>query len=111
MSNRFGLLLEILTEAFQAPVSEEDYYNIIAALRAYDTQRCTQKEEQTELKARGWPLTYHPCDNMERLRYAFVFAPEDNKKIGGLLKSGWSGSELRLPTAAVATRASSATES
>ena len=85
MTSRFGVILDILKEAFTSPVSERDYYRIVAAVEAYGENRCSREEEQEDLMVRGFPLDYHPCEHMENLRFGMVFCSEDNKKIGELL--------------------------
>ena len=81
----FSLILDILIEAFNSPVSEYDYHQIVTLLREYNTQRWPADLEQSELAARGFPIVYHPCDHMEQLRFAFSFGAEDNKKIHDIL--------------------------
>ena len=74
--SRFGVILDILTEAFKNPVSEEDYYKIVDLLRKYIREDTTA--EQHELAIRGFPSSYHPCDHMERIRFGMTFGGKDN---------------------------------
>ena len=76
MSSKFGVILDIMTEAFKSPVSEEDYYKIVELLRNYIREDPTA--EQHELAIRGYPAHYHPCDHMERIRFAMTFGGKDN---------------------------------
>jgi hypothetical protein len=85
MVNNFGILLDILTEAFHNTVSENDYQMILETLRQYSQSRCDIATEQYELVTRGWPLTYHPCDHKERIRFAMYFGEKDNTHIQELL--------------------------
>lgn len=82
----FGILLDILKEAFQNPVSEKDYHMIVDSLKNYNFNRNDKESEVNELKNKGWPLTYHPCDHMERIRFAMVFGEKDNEYIQSLLR-------------------------
>lgn len=85
MPTRFGLILDILDEAFRTLVSEKDYYEIVDILQEYSDNRDDVSIEQQELKQKGWPLTYHPCDHMQRLRFAMTFGESDNVRIRELL--------------------------
>lgn len=83
---KFGILLDILIESFSKNVSERDYHMIVNALREYDSSRCDTETEQRELAAHGYPLTYHPCDHMERIRSAMTFGEIDNPRVQELLQ-------------------------
>ena len=83
MSSKFGIILDILLEFFSNPVSENDYHNIVNAIREYSNAR--ENNEQHELAIRGLPSTYHPCDHNERIRYAMVFGEKNNMRIGELI--------------------------
>ena len=83
MSSKFGIILDILLESFRNPVSENDYHNIVNAIREYSNAR--EDNEQHELAIRGLPLTYHPCDHNERIRHSMVFTDKDNERVGELL--------------------------
>jgi hypothetical protein len=82
----FGKLLDVLSIAFRFPVSERDYHDIVCLLRDYDDSgRTSVDEERSELERRGWPVTYHPCDHMENVRWGMVFGSEDNARIREML--------------------------
>lgn len=85
MVSKFGIILDILKEAFSTPVSERDYYRIVEVLRNYKLNPCEPTTEQEELVARKWPLHYHPCDHMENIRFGLCFCGEDNIRIQELL--------------------------
>ena len=87
MSHAFSIILDILQEAFNSLVSERDYHMIVACLREYSASEHNADIEKSELARRGWPLDYHPCEHMERLRFAFVFGGEDNPRIQHALAS------------------------
>lgn len=87
MSNSFGILLDILKEAFTTHASEKDYHMIVEVLRKYVDSPCDTSVEHDELAKRGWPLTYHPCHHMERIRYAIQFSRHDNLLIKELIQT------------------------
>lgn len=84
---RFGIILDILSESFHGIISEQDYVNIVNLLRDYDRSRDDTSIEKQELVDRGWPLNYHPCDHMERIRFATVFGKDDNVRIKELFST------------------------
>jgi hypothetical protein len=86
MTSQFGILLDILKEAFQSPISERDYHMIVELLRNYNNSRIHKESELNELQSRGWPLNYDPCEHMERIRFAMVFGEKDNDVVQTLLK-------------------------
>jgi hypothetical protein len=47
---------------------------MVKILRHYDTRRQSPEDEQAILARVGWPLTYHPCDHMENIRWGCVFS-------------------------------------
>lgn len=79
--SQFGTILDILMEAFKNPVSEQDYHNIVELLRAYKRDDVMKEQEMKELSIREFPLTYHPCDHMERIRFAMTFTQNNNERI------------------------------
>ena len=85
MASRFGILLDILMEAFRNPVSETDYYTIVQVLQDYTEARSDTIQEQEELAKRGLPINYHPCDHMERIRFGMVFGNNRNSRIKDLV--------------------------
>ncbi len=87
MSNRFGILLDILKIAFKEPVSENDYHRIVEAIRNYDKSRISPEEEKAELRRVGWPETYHPCDYAERIRFFLNFGEKNHPLIQEKLRS------------------------
>lgn len=87
MASKFGIILDVLIEAFKNSVSEQDYCNIVKILREYTNSRENLEIEQDELKNRGYPLDYHPCDHMERIRFAMTFGKYNNTRINDLLLS------------------------
>lgn len=78
MTTQFGIILDILTEAFKHPVSEHDYTTIVGILRDYSCNRNSIVVEQHELTIRKFPPGYHPCDHMENIRFAMVFGENNN---------------------------------
>jgi hypothetical protein len=88
MSNKFGIILDMLKESFQNPVSVNDCCMIVDCMREYAKTRpeITSSDEERELARIGYPLTYHPCDHMERVRFAMHFRDEDNERVQGMLQ-------------------------
>ena len=87
MTSKFGIIIDILNEAFKNPVSEHDYYMIVEVLRNYSLSRCDAATERHELLARGWSITYDPCEYMERIRFAMCFGGKDNSRIQDMLRT------------------------
>lgn len=87
MSNRFRLQLDMLKESFSNPVSENDYHEIVGCLRDYSTNRCDPTIEAHELREHGFPSDYHPCDHLERIRFAMTFNSKDNTRIRELINA------------------------
>ena len=75
----------MLSTEFRSIVSVNDYCNIVACLREYDRKRDPVESEKYQLNIRGWPETYHPCDQMENIRWAFGFGGLGTKQIEELL--------------------------
>lgn len=84
MSTRFGIIIDLLIEAFRNFASEGDYYDIVNILRSYELSRDSSFLERTELEARGWPLDYDPCEHIENIRMCMAFG-NDNLRIKELL--------------------------
>lgn len=82
MTNQFMVLLRMLKVLFEGPtVSEDQYHDVITCMRRYDTDRVPVETEQAALLEIGYPVTYHPCDHMERIRFCTVFGkPSANLK-------------------------------
>ncbi len=61
---------------------------IVDCMREYAKTRpeITSSDEERELARIGYPLTYHPCDHMERVRFAMHFRDEDNERVQGMLQ-------------------------
>ena len=83
--NKFGVLLDVLSEAFKSTVSEHDYHMIVQAIRDYSVSRYDRETEEKELAARNMPLTYNPCDHMENIRFGMSFGGGDNVRVQELL--------------------------
>lgn len=82
MTSRFSIILDMLNNAFTNPINETEYHGIVECLRIYSSNQDPIDVQQEELKKRGWPLNYHPCDHMENIRHAFTFVPNDQTNIG-----------------------------
>jgi hypothetical protein len=83
--SRFGVIIDILEIAFSNPVSESDYHNIVRCLREYDRLRDPEETERYQLRIRGWPEDYHPCEHMENVRWGFAFVDVSNQDVTSLL--------------------------
>lgn len=86
MKTRFGQLLEMLQYAFSHGVTEQNYHDIVACLRDYDNHRDPVDVEKSELHQKKFPLTYHPCDFMENIRWGFVFLAQSNHELDKMIE-------------------------
>ena len=86
MTSKFSLLIDMLTEAFTTPISEMDYHSIVKCLRHYDTNRESQETECKVLRENRWPVTYHPCDHMENIRFGMCMGAVRNRHISHLIR-------------------------
>ena len=77
----FQLILDMLEVAFNHPISERDYHDIVYCIGQYAKTREDSSIEQDLLKARGWPTSYNICDVCDRIRFAILFNREDNVQI------------------------------
>ena len=77
--NPFESLLLMLKIVFDGSttISEDQYHDVVACMRRYNTKRLSTAIEQTALRAAGFPVTYHPCNHMERIRFCTVFGEPD----------------------------------
>jgi hypothetical protein len=85
-STNFAIILEILRAAFTGQIDEDDYYKLIECLRMYSNNRDNVYTEQKVLQDYSFPLHYHPCDHMERLRFAFTFGSQSDKSISAAIE-------------------------
>ena len=81
----FQLILNMLEVAFNYPISERDYHDIVYCIGQYAKTREESSIEQDLLKARGWPTSYDICQVCERIRFAICFNREDNVQIRNLV--------------------------
>lgn len=87
-SKAFRALLDALLVGFNGnPISEADYHAIVYRLRIYEMAVERNNEKSTRAAAAielpvlqdvGLPVTYHPCDHMENVRWGFNFTSDDN---------------------------------
>lgn len=78
----------MLSRAFDGKnaVSQGNYEDIVRCMRAYDGERAAPTEERAVLASRGWPITYHPCDHMERVRFCMTFDEASDSKIDACVR-------------------------
>ena len=81
----FQLILDMLEVAFNYPISERDYHDIVYCIGEYAKTRDDLSVEQDLLHARGWPKSYDICRVCERIRFAICFNREDNVQIRNLV--------------------------
>jgi hypothetical protein len=81
----FGSLLDIVQEVIISSVSERDYHQVVECMEVYATIIPDRDDEQLQLQIRGWPLSYHPCNVMENIRFAVWFNKNDNVRLQGLM--------------------------
>lgn len=88
----FETVIAALRVAFSgAAISEADYRDIFRILRHYDTHRESKQAEREVLTRVGWPTTYHPCDNMEDVRWGCALgAAARSEAVVALCKQYWS---------------------
>ena len=88
MTSKFGNILDMLIYAFKNTVSVHDCAMIVDTLRDYEKTRpdAPCADEQRELSRVGYPLDYHPCEHMDRIRFCMVFGENDNEHIQDMLK-------------------------
>ena len=79
MDTRFEAVLRMLACAFRSAVSEMDYHDIVQCLRVYRQSPDPIEDEHRLLLAIGWPITYHPCDHMENIRWCMCFAESNDE--------------------------------
>lgn len=81
----FGILIDMLIVAFNVTVSKSDYHDVVQCMRMYDTRRATLESKREELRRRGWPVTYHPCEHMEKIRFCMTFGGHGNERVRDLV--------------------------
>ena len=78
----FGILVDVLQEAFKNTISEDQYMQVIRYINLYTSVReglcITDKvsmvdAQNCQLLARQWPPDYDPADHLCNLRYALTF--------------------------------------
>jgi hypothetical protein len=90
----FCILLDLLDAAFNSPISEKDYHDVVRCIREYSSSRDSRSVEQELQVARGWPASYDACEHAERVRFAFVFGPSDNVVVRAAINK-WDFSRRR----------------
>ena len=74
----FCILLDMLGAAFNSPVSEKNYHDVVRCIREYSSSRESRSVEQELQVAKGWPASYDVCEHSEGVRFGMVFGPSDN---------------------------------
>lgn len=69
----FGTILKMLGAAFDSPVSESEYHDLVRCIREYGVARAPRAVEQAFLVAKGWPATFDVCEHVEGVPFGFVF--------------------------------------
>ncbi len=84
----FRIILDMLEVAFNFPISERDYHDIIYCIGEYAKARTNENIsiEHELLREKGWPISYDICKVCERIRFAIVFHREDNNEIRNYLR-------------------------
>lgn len=77
----FGTILDMLSAAFDSPVSETDYHDLVRCIREYGASKARRSVEQEMLAARGWPASYDVCEQSERVRFALEFGGVGNARL------------------------------
>ena len=77
----FLIIIDMLEAAFNSPVSERDYHDIVRCIREYGGSRDDHTNERAVLTAKGWPESYDVCEQVEAIRYAMVFGTVDNARV------------------------------
>lgn len=78
----FGILIDMLQEAFNSTMSESQYHEVLKCIKLYIgaqggfspfDKRKLANEESQQLLARGWPLDYDLASQACKLRDACTF--------------------------------------
>jgi len=62
--------------AFNDGMTEHNYHNVVKCLKNYVKNPDPRTIEVYALHQKNWPLTYHPCDHMENIRWGTFFLRE-----------------------------------
>lgn len=91
----FGLLIDMLHEAFCNTISKDQYAEIVKHISLYTNMRekltpddkCSLGEQQNLiLSIRQWPHDYDPASHVQTLRYACTFGEPSTTMAGHLNK-------------------------
>ena len=90
MQSQFGILLDMLRAAFESPVSQANYHDIVSCMRHYKEHREAREAEQRALAEHGWPVDYDPLYHMENIRFAMAFVRDDHDGVSNAVREYWS---------------------
>jgi hypothetical protein len=96
-NKKFNKLLDILTESWKISdkkcITVEQCIKIVNILRNYQElyrSEHTAQDEKNELEKFGIKRAdWHPCDVMERLRFGYVFGPDEDNEFTNKINSYW----------------------